>query len=135
MLIDAHVIRTGCSLSRQVHESRFLFILAFGKRVSRRANCRTSIRVCCYLHARYLSAGNRGRNFVSMGIVWQQVGKISTHRLPTAPVSPFPVPFPRSGAASRCTVTQFRFRLPSSDSLFDVENAPASDCRANLRFP
>lgn len=30
--------------------------------------------------ARYLFGGNHGRNFVSMGIVWQQVGKISTHR-------------------------------------------------------
>lgn len=30
----------------------------------------------------YLSGGNRGHNFVSMGIVRQQVGKISTHRPP-----------------------------------------------------
>lgn len=52
---------------------------------------RARARARCYLHARYLSAGNRGRNFVSMGIVWQQVGKISTHRLPTAvPVPGFP---------------------------------------------
>lgn len=80
-----------------------------GKHISRRANCWTSSRAHgCYLHTRYLSAGNRGRNFVSMGIVWQQVGKISTHRLPAA------VPVPGHPARPRCTVTQFRFRRPSS---------------------
>lgn len=44
--------------------------------------------------ARYLSGGNSGHNFVSMRIVWQQVGKISTHRPTCQPRLSFPTPRP-----------------------------------------
>lgn len=62
---------------------------------SSRANCRTRVRARALLptYARYLFGGNHGRNFVSMGIVWQQVGKISTHWLLTTTRPPRP-PFP-----------------------------------------
>jgi len=49
--------------------------------------------------ARYLFGGNHDRNFVSMGIVWQQVGKISTHRAthhPSSSIPPPPIPAHRA---------------------------------------
>lgn len=109
---------------------RMLFSLHFRSRkhVSRRANCRMSARVCCYLHAWYLSAGNRGCNFVSMGIVWQQVGKISTHRLPTAVSRPWPLSAHRIALHGNA--------ISFSPAIF----RPAFRCRecrrrTNLRFP
>ena len=66
---------------------------------------------------RYLSGGNRGHNFVSMGIVWQQVGKISTHRL--ACTASFFLPALSSRPHAPPPVQQFYFPThpPSSLSL------------------
>jgi hypothetical protein len=67
-----------------------------------------------------------------MGIVWQQVGKISTHRLPTAglPSSPRQLPSPsepgcRNRAASRCNFV-FAGHLPIR---FPMLRMPTSDRR------
>lgn len=68
---------------------------------------------------RYLFGGNHGRNYVSMGIVWQQVGKISTHRLSTTTTLTTTTIRVLPSLHLRCIglhrVTQFRSRRPSSD--------------------
>lgn len=63
--------------------------------VSLEGHChRGSGPVLARARARYLSGGNSGHNFVSMRIVWQQVGKISTHRPTCQPRLSFPTPRP-----------------------------------------
>lgn len=94
---------------------------------------------CSRARARYLSGGNSGHNFVSMRIVWQQVGKISTHRPTCQPRLSFPTPRPPPPPplstlqppldhppCPRAAVRMKQFRFPSLPSQFPYFFKPCS---------